>query len=626
MPLAKSSRRGFLGASGLAAAGALFSCGRGGDRPNVLWITCEDLSPVLGCYGDRYAHTPNIDRLAAEGVRYTNAFATAPVCSPARSCLITGVHAASLGTQSLRCQMPLPRGIGCYTTLLRRAGYYCTNNEKEDYNFLTPPEAWDESSGSAHWRKRPPNKPFFSIFNLMTTHQSRVRYGRAEFDKINASLTPQERHDPAQAPLPPYYPDTPEVRLNVATLYTQVTRMDKQVGEYLAQLEADGLADDTIVFFYSDHGTGLPRGKRWLHDTGIRVPLIIRFPEKFRRLAPVAPGGTVDDLVSFADFPPTMLSLAGVPIPNYMQGRAFLGPQARERNRYIFATRDRVDEVVEFSRTVHDGHYQYIRNYLPHRPRMQRSDFSEITPIRKELRRLHAAGKLAGDARWLMEPSKPAEELYDVRRDPWEMRNLADSPKHQHVLERLRGELRRWMLEIRDTGFLPEPELVRRSDGGSPYEMARRPHAYPLERIIDTAERIGKGPRELPKLERALSDADAAVRYWGATGLNALGSAARPAAQALRKALRDESAAVRIAAAEALARLGYDNEALPVLIAAVEDPDGYTAVHAAASLVSIGKKARPAVPALEKAAARGGEPAEHFRYLGWALNAVKENL
>lgn len=331
MPRTDSSRRGFLETSGLAAAGALFSCGRGPGHPNVLWITCEDLSPVLGCYGDTYAHTPNIDRLASEGVRYTNAFATAPVCSPARSCLITGVHAASLGTQSLRCQMPLPRGIGCCTSLLREAGYYCTNNEKEDYNFITPPAAWDESSNSAHWRKRPPEKPFFSIFNLMTTHQSRVRYGREEFEKINAGLAPEERHDPAKAPLPPYYPDTSAVRLNIATLYTQVTLMDKEVGDYLGQLEADGLADDTIVFFYSDHGTGLPRGKRWLHDTGIRVPLIIRFPKRFQPLAPVAPGFTVEDLVSFVDFPPTMLSLAGVPVPDYMQGRAFLGQQTGER-------------------------------------------------------------------------------------------------------------------------------------------------------------------------------------------------------------------------------------------------------------------------------------------------------
>lgn len=225
-----------------------------------------------------------------------------------------------------------------------------------------------------------------------------------------------------------------------------------------------------------------------------------------------------------------------------------------------------------------------------------------------------------------MEPSKPAEELYDMQRDPWEMHNLADSPEYQQTLERLRGELRRWMLDIRDTGFLPEPELVRRSAGESPYDMARRPDAYPLERIIDTAELTGKGPGELPKLEQALSDPDPAVRYWGAVGLNALGFGAAPAAGSLRNALRDESAVVRIAAAETLTRLGYEREALPVLIAAVEDPDGYTALHAAASLVYLGRKARPAVPALEKATARGGEPAEHFRYLGWALNAVKENL
>ena len=275
--------------------------------------------------------------------------------------------------------MPLPNNVRCYTEYLRDAGYYCTNNVKEDYNFPTPPEAWDESSDSAHWRNNPGGKPFFSIFNLMTTHQSQVRYSREEWEKVNATLAPEERYDPARAPLPPYYPDTPTVRLNMATLYTQVTRMDKQVGEFLQQLDDDGLVQDTIVFFYSDHGTGLPRGKRWLHHSGIQVPLVIRFPEKYRHLAPAAPGGTVDKLVSFVDFPPTMLSLTGLPIPGYMQGRAFLGPAKGEARQYIFGARDRVDEVLEIARTVSDGRYQYIRNYMPHRPRMQRSDYSERT-------------------------------------------------------------------------------------------------------------------------------------------------------------------------------------------------------------------------------------------------------
>ncbi|MCH5374871.1 MAG: sulfatase, partial [Planctomycetes bacterium] len=260
-----------------------------GDRPNVLWITTEDLSPVLGCCGDEYAVTPNLDRFAQQGVRYTHAFAMASVCTPARSCLITGVYSSSLGTQHLRGEQPLASSVHCYPEFLRQAGYYCTNNVKEDYNFTTPKAAWDESSNKAHWRNRRPGQPFFAIFNLMTTHQSRIRFSESDFAELTSRIEPGQRHDPALAPLPPYYPDTPVVRRDVARLYDLVTAMDLQVQDLLDQLQEDGLADDTIVFFYSDHGTGMPRHKRWLYDSGTRVPLIIRFPKKYQHLAPGGP-------------------------------------------------------------------------------------------------------------------------------------------------------------------------------------------------------------------------------------------------------------------------------------------------------------------------------------------------
>ena len=234
------------------------------ERPNILWITTEDLSPVLGCYGDEYAITPNLDRLAQQGVRYTHAFAMASVCTPARSCLITGMYSSSLGTQHLRGEQPLAKQIRCFSEYLREAGYYCTNNVKEDYNFRTPKTAWDESSAKAHWRGRKAGQPFFAVFNFMTTHQSRVRFPKEQYEKITSRLTPQERHDSAKAPLPPYYPDTPLVRHDVAQLYDLVTAMDKQAQDLLDQLKDDGVAENTIVFFYSDHGTGMPRHKRWL--------------------------------------------------------------------------------------------------------------------------------------------------------------------------------------------------------------------------------------------------------------------------------------------------------------------------------------------------------------------------
>jgi arylsulfatase A-like enzyme len=294
------------------------------DRPNILWITAEDMSPTLGCYGDDYAITPHIDRLSSESVRYTHAFATAPVCSPVRSCLITGVYATSLGTHNMRSAFPIPKSIHGFPSYLRKAGYFTTNNSKTDYNTSSwerlVEESWNESSNTAHWRKRPVDqqyKPFFSVFNLMTSHQSRTMvwtYDRF-VKEVQSRLSPDEIHDPAKAPLPPYYPDTPIIRKTVARFYDCVTAMDKEVGNILQQLEDDGLADDTIVFFFSDHGSGMPRHKRALLDSGMHVPLMIRFPDKYRHLAPTVPGESTDRLVSFVDFAWTVLNLVDVECP-----------------------------------------------------------------------------------------------------------------------------------------------------------------------------------------------------------------------------------------------------------------------------------------------------------------------
>ena len=621
-----TSRRNFLKTTGAAAAGALSSCGGAAEKPNILWITCEDLSPNLGCYGDTYAYTPNLDRLATEGVRFRRAFATAPVGTPARSCLITGIYATSLGTHNQRSEMPLPEGIRCYTEYMREAGYYCTNNSKEDYNFITPISAWDDSSEKAHWRNSPAGRPFFSIFNLYMTHQSQVRYSRDKLDEINAQLAPEERHDPADAPLPPYYPDTPAVRVNMAALYTQITLMDKRCGELLKQLDEDGLAENTIVFFFSDHGTGLPRCKRWLYNSGIKVPLIIRLPKKYQYYALAKPGASSDRLVSFVDFPPTTLSLTGLPIPDFMQGFAFLGNRENAPRHYIFAARDRVEEVLECSRTAYGGRYQYIRNYLPHRPRMQRSDYSEITPIRRELHRLDAEGNLEGDAKWLMEPVKPIEELYDTENDPHQMHNLVDMREHRGTLGRFRRALRNWIIETRDTGLLPETELARRSSDGSPYDMARQPDQYNLQHIYNTAERIGKGIDELDDLKESLTDEDAAVRYWAAVGLTVLGAEAKPALEMLQRSMSDSSPCVRIAAAEALCNLNHEREALRVLGEEVVNKDSRVQLQAAIALASLGMKARPALATLKEALEVDSLPKQYRQYSQWALQGLLEML
>lgn len=593
--------------------------------PNILWITCEDISPHLGCYGDNFATTPNLDALARRGVRYTSAFATASVCSPARSCLITGVYPISLGTQHLRSRVPLPKTIRCFPEFLRAAGYYCTNNVKEDYQFVTPPETWDESSRQAHWRKRGPNQPFFSVFNLACTHQGQVRLRDKALAARIASLVPAERHDATKVPLPPYYPDAPEVRRDMANLHDLITVMDKQAGELLAQLDEDGLTDDTIVFFYSDHGTGLPRHKRWIHDSGVHVPLIIHFPKKFRHLAPADPGSTVDRLVGFVDFAPTVLSLVGLEIPDYVQGVAFLGPKAGEPKEYVFAIRDRVDEVCEMSRAVRDARFRYIRNYMPHRARMQYSYYSEQTPTRQVFRRLAAAHQLTGAPLEFMSPGKPPEELYDTVEDPHELVNLVESPQHQEVLTRMRKALWPWMIEKRDTGLLPEAEIYTRSEGTTPYEMAKLDQKFPVARILGAAELVGKGPQHRDELAQLLADSDSAVRYWAAVGLLAMGSQAKPSETVLLKASADSSPCVRIAAAEALCAIGQEAKALPVLIAALHHDDGWVRFQAAVILGKIGPKALPALPDIKALLDKKSKhPAE--LYLQWALGRAVSEL
>ncbi len=298
-------------------------------RPNILWIICEDTSPYLGCYADPHALTPNINRFAGQAILYTNAYATAPVCSPSRSCLITGVYATSLGTQNLRSDVRIPRLVEPLPKRLRIAGYYCSNNFKEDYNFKDS-TIWDDSSPTAHWRNRIGGVPFFSVFSLLATHQGQINGSDEEFfQKYGSKLKPEERHDPKTLSLPPFYPDTPMVRKMWARYYDLVTYNDKQVGELLQQLEADGLAESTIVFIFSDHGFGLPRFKRSLYDTGLRVPLLVRVPSRFQHMVPLASGGRTDQLVSHVDYAPTVLKLAGLPVPAHMQGQPFLGPGTR---------------------------------------------------------------------------------------------------------------------------------------------------------------------------------------------------------------------------------------------------------------------------------------------------------
>ncbi len=595
--------------------------------PNILWITAEDLSPNLGCYGDAYARTPHLDALASQGICYKGAFATAPVCSPARSCLITGLYATSLGTQRLRSQFPVPQFVRGFPAWLGEVGYFTANNVKTDYNLFNEAafirDCWNECSMNAHWRNRKPGQPFFAVFNLMTTHQSRTSvWPPAQFEKeVGSQLAPEERHDPARAPLPPYYPDTLEARRQWARYHDCITVMDKEVGKILKQLSEDQLDEDTIVFFYGDNGMGLPRGKRCLWDTGLQVPLLVRFPEKYRWMAPVAQGTATDRLVSFVDFAPTILSLCGIRAPAHMQGEAFLGRYARPPRKYVFGARDRVDEAFDLSRSVRDHRFLYIRNFMPHCSWFAPEAYSDGSTFRRELRQQADQNKLGGGPLTYTAPRKAIEELYDTQADPHQVHNLASSAEHKEILERLRAVLHDWMLSSRDAGFLTEPQMRERiGESGTPLDLAQSESKYPLARLLDAAGLVGR-PEAVSRQTILLKDPEDGIRYWAAVGLRAAGTNAQPAHAVLREALTDPSPVVRIEAAAALAGMDETKDSLPLLAKELNEQPPDVALHAARALQLLEGRSKPVWPIMRQVLERArnqemtvGDPAMFLRF------------
>jgi arylsulfatase A-like enzyme len=451
-----------------------------GGRPNILWISVEDISPRLGCYGDPLARTPTFDQLAAEGMRFTSAFTTAGVCAPSRAAIITGMYQTSIGAHHMRTTheaqgLPTPYftvpppEVKAFTEYLRAAGYFCTNNSKTDYQFGVPVTAWDESSTTAHWKNRKKDQPFFAVFNFTTTHESRI-WPRADKEL---------QTDPGKVTLPPYYPDTPLIRQDYARHYDNIAEVDRQAAEILKQLEEDGLAEDTVVLFWSDHGDGLPRAKRWLYDSGLHVPLVVRWPGQ------IEPGTIREDLISFIDLAPTMLSLAGFEIPAYMQGRAFLGPQARPPRKYIHAARDRIDESYDRVRAVRDERYKLIRNFYPEKPYILPVPYRDRMLTMQELLRLDSEDQLEGPQKLWMQEVRPHEELYDLYEDPHEIDNLVDKPGYSAIASRLRTELNRWIRETGDMGAMPENEMVERMWPGGTQPATQRPILNPFGGVFE---------------------------------------------------------------------------------------------------------------------------------------------
>jgi uncharacterized sulfatase len=559
-------------------------------RPNILWLTSEDNGPHLGCYGDSYATTPNLDALASKSLRYLNAWSTAPVCAPARTTIISGVYPPATGSEHMRSNTALPPGFKMYPQYLREAGYYCTNKSKEDYNLVKPGQVWDESGRKAHWKNRKADQPFFAVFNYTISHESKLR-----------TRPHKQVHDPAGVRVPAYHPDIPEVRQDWAQYYDRLTEMDSQAGQALRELNAAGLADNTIVFYYGDHGSGMPRSKRWPYNSGLQVPLIVHVPEALRGLAPKGykAGGSSDQLVGFIDLAPTLLSICGIKPPEYFHGHAFMGTHAAPAQPYGYGFRGRMDERNDLVRVVRDRRYIYIRNYNPHKIYGQYIDYMFQTPTTRRWHELYEAGELKPPQTFFWE-TKPAEELYDLEADPDEVNNLADSPDHAAIKARLRTAQQKLAKDILDVGFLPEIEIHSRSAGRTPYEVGHDPKSYDFDAIFAVAESASMlDDAAVPELISKLKDANSAVRYWAALGLLMRGeTAVSQGRKVLRSMLRDAAPAPRIIAAEALGRYGKAGDVkavLPVLLAAAdaEKQPFFVALLALNALDAMDERAAP---------------------------------
>ncbi|WP_313381756.1 sulfatase-like hydrolase/transferase [Proteiniphilum saccharofermentans] len=562
-------------------------------RPNIIWLVSEDNSPFLGCYGDTYANTPYLDKLASEGVLFEQAFSNAPVSAPSRSTLITGVYSTTMGTENMRSQYPVPDFIRLFPEYLRKAGYYTVNKAKTDYN-MSPLEdrmngAWDDSSLKATYKNRKPGQPFFAMYNSSITHESSLH-----------SRKDSLKHDPDEAPIPPYHPRTPEMEHDWAQYYDRVEQMDNWAGSILEELEREGLAENTIVFYFSDHGGVLGRSKRFLYEAGLHVPLIIRIPKKFTHLVAEKAGTRSSRMVSFIDFAPTVLSLAGIPIPEYMQGEEFLGKIKDRTETPAYGYRGRMDAGVDLSRTVRKGKYRYIRNYMPHKIWGQYIEYLWKAPSMPSWENAYNKKQLNAvqSAFW---ESKPFEELYDCEADPHNIYNLAHNESYEGILEQMRMSLDNWQVATNDLGFIPEPMIEEISKTISLYEWAKGDR-YPLVKILETASAAASGDtKTLPLLMERLRDKNAVVRYWAATGCRILKTKAQAAKPLLLEmANHDDEISVRNVAAEALYYLGEQKIAVEVLSRSVSSPDIMIRVQSLNILQQFGQDALPVLPLAQK--------------------------
>ncbi len=589
-------------------------------KPNILWIVSEDNSPLLGAYGDSYATTPNLDALAKRSIVYDNAFANSPVCAPTRSSIITGMHANAIGTGNMRSRNRIPDFIKPYTFYLRAAGYYATNDNKTDYNYATaeipdgtvlPESRWNEIDSKmwdvGDYSNRKPGQPFFHIYNIMDSHEYNVHTPSANINHTSKDIV-----------LPPYQPDTAEIRADWAAYYDSVYRMDTLVGNKLAELKAAGELNNTIIFYYSDHGGVIARSKRFVYDTGTKIPFIVHVPKKFRHLVNKDMGSRSDQLIDTVDLAPTLLHLAGINKPAHMQGYNIFGEAITHSKAHNFLYRGRMDERIDLVRALRSKGFKYIRNYMPHRPTGQHISYlwnaASVRSWQQECLN-HRCNKIQQQF-W---QHKQPEELYDIKSDPWEVNNLAKHPDYQQVLASFRETLKEKNRRYKDIGFIPEGELAKRTQNMTAYQLVRQP-SFPIDLIIETAEIASLGNEKyIDLMIDRLSHKEATVRYWAAVALVALKEKAQPATQILLTRLNDSSADVQIAAAEALSHIGYESESLAVLMRNLLQGSPMVQLHAANVFDALGEKAKPVahklrliVKDIEKRKAQAKFPSENY--------------
>ncbi len=553
------------------------------NRPNILWIVSEDNSPFLGCYGDAFASTPNLDLLAQESIIYDEAFASAPVCAPARSALITGMYPSSLGTENMRSQNIIPQHIRMFPEYLKKAGYYTTNNAKTDYNFAPLQKrmenAWNESSSKATYKNRKAGQPFFAVFNTGITHESAIH---SNDTLLKSSLK--------NLPIPHYHPPTQEMVRDWNLYYNKISQMDEWVGQILDTLKKEGLYDNTIIFYYSDHGGVLGRSKRYLYDSGLKVPLIIRIPPKYAHFAPLLAGSRSNRLVSFVDFAPTVLNLAGLPIPKYMHGTPFLGTEKQTNEpTYAYGSRARMDERLDLSRTIRDKEFRYICNFMPQKIYGQYIGYMWKAPSMVSWEKEHKKNTLTSIQELFWQP-KPFEELYDIRSDPQNINNLALNPSYFSVLDSMRKKLDSHIIKYNDAGLIPESminDLVKKTIA----EHITNKN-FPTKNLLQLVKMAASGqPTNLPKFINGLQDEDPLIRYWAAFGCRILGKKAMPAKEKLQHLTKDSFIGIRIISAEALYYLNDKKNALTTLQKALKSDNRMVRLYALNALQDMGTDA-----------------------------------